>query len=333
MGNRLGSEAVRVKHVFCLIFTIATFGAFQALAQQYPSKPIRVIVAIAAGSLTDVVLRTAGREMLSSLGQPLVIENRPGGNMMIAPEACAKAAPDGYTFCQVSNTVVSVNPHIYSKLAYDPDKDFRPVTLLFYLSQGLIASASLPVNSVKEMQALAAAKPGSINFGTLGEGTGPDIFRQWLNERWKTNMIGIPYTGANLIMNALIAEDIHLTQIGPGPFSGQLRAGKIKMLAVDTPKRSRLFPDVPTYLEVGLDGFSEKLWWGLFAPAGTPDAMVRRINAEFVRVFQTPKFLEYLENQFIEPAVSTTPEEFAAFVKEDRERAGHMVKRYNVPRR
>lgn len=333
MVNPPGSEAVRAKHVLCLIVAIAMFGTFQALAQQYPSKPIRVIVAIAAGSLTDVILRTAGREMLGSLGQPLVIENRPGGNMMIAPEVCAKAAPDGYTFCQVSNTVVSVNPHLYSKLAYDPDKDFKPVTLLFYLSQGLIANASLPVNSVKEMQALAAARPGSVNFATLGEGTGPDIFRQWLNERWNTNMTGIPYTGANLIMNALIAGDIHLTQIGPGPFSGQLRAGKIKMLAVDTPKRSRLFPDVPTYLEVGLDGFSEKLWWGLFAPAGTPDAMVRRINAEFARIFQSPKFLEYLENQFIEPAAATTPEEFAAFVKEDRVRAGLMVKTYNVPRR
>ncbi|OFZ90621.1 MAG: hypothetical protein A2V78_07200 [Betaproteobacteria bacterium RBG_16_64_18] len=297
----------------------------------YPSKPVRIIVSIAAGSLTDVVARTAGQHLRNSLGQPVVIDNRPGGNMTIGAEACARAAPDGYTFCLLSNTSISLNPHVYSKLSYDPEKDFRPVALLFYLIQGLFASASLPVNSVQEVQALATAKPGSLNFGTLGAGTGPDIFRQWLNEHWKTNVVGIPYTGANLIMSALITGDIHLTQIGPGPFSGQLRAGKVKLLAVGLPKRSRLFPDVPTYAETGLDGFSEKLWWGLFAPAGTPDTVAKRINTEFGRLFQDPKFLEYLENQFIEP-MTTKPEEFAAFLKEERELAGLMVKRYNFPR-
>lgn len=323
---------MRFKHAIRLIFAVALLPAIQAWAQPYPSKPVRVIVAIAAGSLTDIVLRTAGRELLGSLGQPLIVDNRPGGNMMIAAEVCSKAAPDGYTFCLASNTAMSVNPHVFSKLPYDPEKDFKPVARLFYLIQALIAGASLPANSVSELRAFASARPGALNFGTLGEGTGPDIFRQWLSEHWKTSLVGIPYTGANLIMNALIAGDIQLSQIGPGPFSGQLKAGKVKLLAVDVSKRSRMFPDVPTYAEAGLEGFTERLWWGLFAPAGTPDAAVRRMYTEFVRLFREPNFVDYLENQFIEPAV-IAPEELPAFLKEDRERAGAMVKRFNVPRR
>ena len=141
------------KHVSCLVFAIAMLGAFQVFAQQYPSKPIRIIVAIAAGSPTDVVVRAAGRELLSALGQPLTVENRPGGDQVIGSEACARAAPDAYTYCVVSHTAISTNPHVFSKLSYDPDRDLKPVTALWYLIQGMIVSGSLPVNSVKELQA------------------------------------------------------------------------------------------------------------------------------------------------------------------------------------
>ncbi|OFZ99797.1 MAG: hypothetical protein A3H35_02000 [Betaproteobacteria bacterium RIFCSPLOWO2_02_FULL_62_17] len=317
----------------CLLAGVAAFAAFQAPAQPYPSKPIRVIVAIAAGSPTDIMMRTAGQQLLGPLGQSLVIENRPGGNQVIGAEACARSAPDGYTFCVVTNTAISVNPHIISKLSYEPDRDFKPVTALWFLINGLVATASLPANSVKELQALAATRPGSLNFATQGSGTGPDIFRQWLNEQWNTNIVGIPYKGANLIMNALIAGEIHFSRIAPlGDYVAvQMKAGKVKLLAVGTSKRLAQFPDVPTYAEAGLDGFPEKTWWGLFAPAGTPDAMVRRIHSEFVRLFHEPKFAAYLESQVVEPAI-TSPEEFATFLKEDRERAGQTVKKYNVPR-
>jgi tripartite-type tricarboxylate transporter receptor subunit TctC len=197
----------------------------------------------------------------------------------------------------------------------------------------VVATASLPAHSVKELKALANAKPGWLNFATQGAGTGPDIFRQWLNEQWKTDIVGVPYKGSNLIMNALIAGEIHFSRIAPlGAYIGvQMKAGKIRLLAVGTSKRLSQFPDVPTYAEVGLDGFPERTWWGLFAPAGTPEAMVKRMNSEIARLFREPKFAAYLESQYVEPAV-TTPEAFAAFLKEDRERAGLVVKRYNIPR-
>jgi len=298
---------------------------------RYPSKPIRIIVTVAAGAPTDVLLRTVAQELLPRLGQPLVIDNRPGGNVMIGAEVCAKAPADGYSFCAFSSDTMSVNPHVFSKIPYDPDKDFKPVALMYYLIQGLIATASLPANSVKELQALASARTMPLNFGTLGTGTNPDVFRQWLNERWKSDIAGIPYKGANLVMNALVAGEIHLSRISLGTVGAQARAGKVKVLAVGSSKRSRVFPDVPTYAEVGLDGFTEQVWWGLLAPAGVPEAAVKRMNSEFARLFREPKFLEYLDSQFLEPAVDT-PEEFAAFLKQDREHAGLMVKKYKVPR-
>jgi tripartite-type tricarboxylate transporter receptor subunit TctC len=323
---------MKITAFLCTILAIASLGAGQSLAQSYPSKPIRVIVAIAIGSPTDVVLRAAGQELFGSLGQPLVIDNRPGGNMMIAPEACARASADGYTLCVVSNATMSLNPHVFSKLPYNPDRDFAPVTALWYLIQGLVATPSLSANSVRELQVLATAKSGTLNFGTLGDGTGGDILRQWLNETWKANIAGIPYKGANLITSALMGGEIQLSRISLSGLSGQVKAGKLKILALGASKRSRLFPEAPTYAEAGLGSFpDEKVWWGLFAPAATPEAIVRRINVEFVRLFREPKFGEYLDNQLLEPAVST-PEDFAAFVKEDRERAGLTVKKYNIPR-
>lgn len=313
------------------LFVLATASQGCFAQERYPAKPIRMIVTVAAGAPTDLFLRTMGQELQPRLGQPLVIDNRPGGNVMVGAEVCAKAPADGYSFCAFSSDTMSVNPHIFSKMPYDPDKDFKPVGLLYYLIQGLITSASLPVNSVKELQALAASKSPPLNFGTLGTGTNPDVFRQWLNERWRTDIAGIPYKGANLVMNALIAGEIHLSRISLSTVGGQAKAGKVKVLAVGSARRSKLFPDIPTYAEVGLDGFSEQVWWGLLAPAGTPDAAVKRLNAEVVKVFAEPKFQQYLETQFLDPAVDT-PEEFAVFLKQDRERSGQMVRKYNIPR-
>lgn len=309
----------------------ALMSSLQVEAQPFPTKPVRVIVAIAAGSPTDIILRTAGPQLVDSLGQTLVIDNRPGGNQVVGAEACARSAPDGYTYCVMTNTAISVNPYIMANLSYNPERDFKPVTALWFLINGLVATGSLPANSIRELKDLAAAKPGSLNFATQGSGTGPDIFRQWLNEHWNTDIVGIPYKGANLIMNALISGEVHFSRIAPlGDYiEVQMRAGKVKLLAVGTSRRLARFPDVPTYAEVNLDGYPEKTWWGMFAPAGTPDAMVRRVNSEFARLFREPKFSAYLESQYVEPAISSL-EEFALFLKEDRERAGQTVKKYNL---
>ena len=320
---------MRSKQVLHLAVAIVAFAASGALAQQYPNKPIRVIVAIAAGSPTDTVMRAANHELSASLGQQLAIDNRPGGDMVIGSEACARSAPDGYTYCVISQTGISTNPHVFSKLPYDPARDFVGVAQLWFLIQGMIVSTSLPVRSVEELHALAVAKSETLNLGTLGVG-GADLHRRWLNDKWNTRIVGVPYKGTNLVMSALISGELQMSLTALGGLGGQIKAGKVRILAVGSSKRLQQFPDVPTYAEAGLDD-SPRTWWGLMAPAGTPDAMVRRINSEFVRLFREPKFADYLESQFLEPSFMS-PEEFAVFLKEDRDRAGIMVKKYNLPR-
>lgn len=299
--------------------------------ERYPSKPVRVIAAIAAGSLTDIVLRRAAAELAGPLGQPLIIDNRPGANTVVGADACAKAAPDGYTYCVLNRDTVSVIPHISLKLPYDADKDFRGVTALYHIVQGVVTPAALPATSMKELEALAKSKPDALNFGTFGANSNPDIARKWLNEQWGVNIAGVPYKGANLILNALLSGEIQMTRISLGSMAAQARAGKVRVLAVGAEKRSRLFPDAPTYAEAGMGASPEGLWWGLFAPAGTPEAMVRTIHGHFARAFAEPKFREYLESESLEPGI-TAPEAFEAFLKRDRESGARMVKKYNIPR-
>jgi len=296
-------------------------------AQQYPVKPVRVIVAIAPGSPTDLVMRAAALELAKPLGQAVTIENRPGGDMVIGSEACARAVPDGYSYCVISNSAVSINPHIFAKLPYDPEKDLKPVTALYYLTQGMITS--LPVNSVAELKALAQAKSGALNLGTLGAG-GADMHRLWLNDTWKTEIVGVPYKGANLVMLAMMGGEIQMSLTNVAGLGGHLKSGKVKLLAVGSSKRLKQYPDIPTYNEQGLEGFP-RTWWGMFGPAGTPDPAVRRINAELARLFAEPRFAAYLEGEFLEPAIAS-PERFAVMLKEEREQAGQMVRKYRIPR-
>ncbi len=313
-----------------LVLVLLAPGAGSLMAQSYPSKPIRVIIATTAGGTTDTISRLAGQELAPRLGQPLVMENRPGGNGVAATGACATAGPDGHTLCIVSTNNMSFAPHVVSKLPYDSDRDIRAVVHLYNLIEGMVAHPSLPAGTVNELRALAIAKPGMLNFGTLGAGSQPDVFRQWLAERWRTEIAGIHYKGAQPIIQALVAGEIHFTQISLGNSAGQLRAGKIKALAQGGGKRSKQLPKVPTFEEAGLD-FHGGGWWGVIASAAVPDAIVNRVNAEYARVLREPKLAEFMENQFLE-GVGGSPESFAAFIRRDRERAGEIVKKYNIPR-
>lgn len=322
---------VLTRHRIVLLSAILALIAFQAIAQPYPSKPIRVISPIPPGSGTDLALRAAAQQLQSRMGQPWIVENRPGANYIAAAEACAKAPPDGYTICFFSGTVTSFNPYTFTKLPYDSEQDFKPITRMFYLVNGLIATSSLPANSVKELQALATSKAGELNFGTLGPGSNPDVFRQWLGSQWKTDIVAIPYNGGPPIVRALMAGDIHLSTIGLGSLGGQLKTGKMKVLALEGSSRSPLLPDVPTYAEAGIDGYPLKSWWGLLAPAGVPDSIVSRLNTEIITVFRDAKFIDYLNSQFLQPAVLST-EEFGSFMKSDREYTALLFKKFNVLR-
>jgi tripartite-type tricarboxylate transporter receptor subunit TctC len=313
---------------------VSLFGlclTFSADAQDYPNRPIRVIVSIAAGSVTDVIIRRASNDISPRFGQQLVIENKGGAAGILGAQACATATPDGYTLCVIYHSTMSYNPLLFEKLPYDPDKDFVPITRLFFLTEGVFVPASLGVNSVEELKTFARAKPDSLNFATLGEGSFPDLFLRWLNNQWHTRIVGIPYKGGGPAAQAIAAGEVQLTRFGVGNFMGLLEAGNVKALAVTSAKRSSLLPNVPTYAEVGWGDYPGQGWWGLAAPKGTSAAIIAKINAEFVKTFKDPKFIEFLEKEFVVSA-PTSPEEFSEFLKADRKAAEALVKIADTPK-
>ena len=316
-----------------LLLAVALLVHGAACAQTYPSKPIRFVLNVSVGVLSDIVMRVGVVELARQMGQPWVIENRQGGNFVPGATACKNSAADGYTVCLVNEQSMSLNPHIISKLPYDPDKDFKPVTNLYVQVSAVAADNALAANSISDLQKLGAAKSAAMNFATLGPGTTQDILRQWMNNKWKTEFVGVPYKGMNVILNAIIAGESSLTQTSLGSAGPYLAGGKVKLLAVNSARRLPKLPDVPTFTEVGLGEFIDvqgRFWWGLVVPAGVPDAIVQRLNSEFFRLFREPKFIELIDAQFLD-AVLGSPEQFAAFLKTDRERARNVVKTFNVP--
>jgi tripartite-type tricarboxylate transporter receptor subunit TctC len=318
----------RIAKVFMgLLMLCAATGA---QAQTYPDRPIRVIVGIAAGSVTVVIMRAAAQELQGRLGQPLIIENRGGASGILSAQACAQATPDGYTICVLEHGSMSYNPFLFEKLPYDPDKDLVPVTRLFFLTEGLFVSSAVGVNSVAELKAMAQKNSGKLNYATLGEGSFPDLFMRWLNNQWGSKIVGVPYKGGGPAAQALAANEVQMTRFGIGNFLGLVKAGNVKALAVAADKRSPLLPEVPTLAEAGIH-YPGQGWWGIAAPKGTPPAVVEKINAVFVKLFNEPKFNEFLEARGVVGA-TTTPAGFAEFLKEDRKAAEALVKIANSKR-
>ena len=298
-------------------------------AQSYPNKPIRMIVSIAAGSVTDVIMRAAAVELQQRLGQPVVIENKGGASGILAANSCAQSAPDGYTICVIYHSTMSFNPLLFSNLPYNADTDFVPVARLFFLVEGLFASSAINVNTVDEMKKLAQSKPDGLNYATLGEGSYPDLFLKWMNNQWGTKIVGIPYRGGGPAAQALAANDVQVTRFGVGNFSALVEAGKVKALAVTSAKRSPVLPNVPTFKEVGWGDYPGQGWWGLAAPKGTPPDVVAKLSSEFQKLFSDPKFEQFLEKQAVVPA-ATNPADFAAFLKQDRKDAETLIKIANT---
>ncbi len=300
-------------------------------ADTWPARPIRLILPIAAGSVTDVVLRAAAPLLQDRLGQPLLIDNRTGASGIVGADACAKAPPDGYTLCAVYQDVLSLNPFTSDRLPYDAAKDFAPIGRLLYVTTALVVPAKLPVQSVAELRDYARQNPRAVNLGTLGEGSVQELLVGWLNREWKTQIQGVPYKGGAPIANAVAAGEIQMGQMGLGNFIGLLQGGQLRALAVSSDQRLRTLPEVPTNTETGLN-FPARIWWGIAAPAGTPPEIVAKVNAALKAVFSDPKLQDFMEARFVEPALDS-PEEFAAFLVRDRERTGALVKLAKEPAR
>lgn len=313
---------------FVLGLAAACF-AFTANAQNYPNKPLRVIVSIAAGSVTDVIMRAAAAELQNRLGQPLIIENVGGAAGILGGKSCAQAAPDGYNICVIYHSTLSFNPLMFSNLPYNTETDFVPIARLFFLVEGLFASSEINVKTVAEAKALAQSKPDGLNYATLGEGSYPDLFRRWLNNQWNTQILGVPYRGGGPAAQALAANQVQLTRFGVGNFVGVIEAGKVRALAVSSEKRSPVLPNVPTFKEVGWGDYPGQGWWGLAAPKGTPKEIVAKLSSEFQKLFSDPKFVEFLDKQAV-VAAPTSPEGFVEFLKKDRKDAETLIKIANT---
>ena len=316
-----------LKHVIPVAIATLAASVSASLAQNWPTQPIKLIVPIATGSVTDVAARFLANELSQRLGQPVITENKPGANMILGAQECARAKPDGYTVCITSADAMSYNPYTLDKIPYDPDADFRPVTNMYFVMEVLMGKQDLPANTIDEFKKLAVASPGKLTFGTLGPGSTIDTFRKWLSDEWKTEFIAVPFKGGSEIVNALIARQIDVARIGLGNIAGFLNEKSIKVLAVRSNKRVAQLPDVPTTDEAGIGAYPGRPWWGVVVPAKTPDALVARLNKEITEVLASPKSQEFMARQFLEVSYGT-PEEFAAFLKSDRANAEKLIAKY-----
>src|SRR5919198_398677 len=229
-----------------LAFLLACF-AIGAHAQSWPAKPVRVVVAYPPGGGIDVMARQLAEKLTGMWGQPVIVENKPGANTILATETVAKSAPDGYTVLLTTDATFSINPHLYAKLPYDAERDFIPVTMLVLLQQLLVANPSLPANTLVELVALAKTKPGTINYASYGSGSQPHLSGEMLKYKASIDLVHVPYKGISLAVPAVIAGEVQLTFSGIASSIGPLKAGRIKALAIGGDKRSPLLPGVPTF--------------------------------------------------------------------------------------
>ena len=289
--------------------------ATAAAAQEYPARPIRYIVPQAPGGSSDTLARMITQRVGDGLGQPLIVDNRPGATGIIGAEVVAKANPDGHTLLQAA-TSHATNPAMQAKLPYDSVRDFTPMSLLSQQPNIWIVNPSLPVKTIKELIAYVKARPGQLNFGSSGTGGSQHLAGELLKSSAGLDMTHIPYKGSPPALIDLLAGRISIMSSTMPPVLPHLRTGKVRALAVTSARRSPALPDVPTVAESALPGYEAIAWQGLLAPAGTPRAIVSRIHAEFARVLKQPEITSRLAEQGFDP-VASTPEWFAAYIKSE----------------
>jgi len=295
-----------------------------AAAQSYPSRTIRVLVPFAPGGVLDGLTRPISQRLTELMGQPVVVENRPGGNTAVGTGQCAKGAPDGYTLC-VSGSGVLFNPLLYRNLDYSPERDLAAVTNLVLLDGVIVIHASIPAKNLKELIAYARTNPGKLNFGSFGEGSPGHLYLEWVKNRTGVDIAHIPYKGAAPTIQSILANETQIIYMAIGAILPHIKAGKVIPIVLPAANRSRFLTGVPTFIDEGFD-FKPNSWFGLFMNAKTPRPMVDRVNSEVRRILADPVFQQkVLTPQFFE-AAGSTPEEFAAFLKAERTLAAELVR-------
>ncbi len=305
--------------ILCLSFWVCA-----CLAQPYPNKPIRLIVQYPPGGAIDVLARNVAQKAASTLGQAIVIENKPGASGLIAFEACAKSPADGYHLCLATGEGLSFNPFMFAKLPYDPSVDFVAVIDLVRISGVIVASALAPYDTMAGLLEQAKRKPGSINWASFGTGSNPHIYLNWISNKAKVDMVHVPYKGSAQTVPALISGESDVTFVALGFVLPLIKSGKLKALAVTTPKRLPQLPNTPTLAELGLDTGTQN-WVGIVAPAQTPMAIVNRLNAVFAKEIKDAALIDgFLAVQAFDP-VGASQEDSANFIKADRQTAQRVV--------
>jgi len=301
-----------------LIFLASLVCATAAAQTAYPARPVRFIVPSAAGGGTDIIARAISLKLAESLGQPFVVENRPGAGQMIGIELAAKSPADGYTILMAASTL-AINPIMYKKVPYDPVRDFAPITQAATLPNVLVVHPSLPVKSVAELIAYAKANPGKLNFASAGIGTSPQMSIELLKSMAGIDMVHIPYKGTSPGVVDLLAGQVLVMAPNVLTALPHIKAGKLRALAVTSTKRTEALPEVPTVAEAGLPGYDSTQWYGVLAPAGTQPQIVARLHGEIVRALRDPEVGKRLAADGAD-AVGSSPEEFAAFIKSESEK-------------
>jgi tripartite-type tricarboxylate transporter receptor subunit TctC len=299
--------------------------AVSALAQSWPARPVRIMVAGAAGSSLDIPVRAVAEKLKDRLGQPIVVENRVAAGGTVATDAVAKAAPDGYTFVMSFNGPLAYGPFLYSKLPYDPQKDLAAVILMGGQPFVLGVPTNLHVENLNQLIALARANPGRLNYSSLGNGSGTHITMELLKSQAKIFMLHVPYAGGVAASTAVATGDVQAHFAPISTIMPHVRAGRVKLIAMSSEKRFALLPEIPTVAEQGFPGFDSFGWNGILAPAATPREIVLRLNREINEILQLPEVKSILNNSQIEIG-GGTPEEFSALIKREAERWGPIIR-------
>jgi len=294
----------------------------------FPSRSVRIVVPFTPGGTSDILARLVGQHLGTDLGQPFVVDNRPGAAANIGADHVARSEPDGYVLFVLS-TVHAINPSLYRNLTYDPVRSFAPISMVAATSQVVCVHSSLPVHSLQELIAYAKANPDKLNYSTVGAGSQPHLATELLARRTGIRMTHVPYRGAAEAMTAVLANEAQVTLATSPSAVPHVRSGALRGLAVTSEARLQALPDVPTAAEAGVQDFVVLGWNGLVAPAGTPEPIIRRLNAAVVKVVADPQIRQTLANQGAEPW-SSTPEEFSRYVTAERARWAEVVQAANI---
>jgi tripartite-type tricarboxylate transporter receptor subunit TctC len=299
--------------------------SLSAFAQGFPSRPVRLVVPFPPGGAVDFYARAVQPRLQEALGQPIIIENRTGAGGMVGAELVAKSAPDGYTLLVGNIAALAMNVGLYSKMTYDPRKDLTPILRTVAVNYVMAVHPSVPAKSVAEFIALAKANPGKLAYGSAGSGSAPHLATELLKQRAGIDVLHVPFKGGGPMVADLLGGQIHMVIADQANLMPQVKAGKLRALAVGTTERSPAYPEIPTIAESGFPGFEARAWQGIAGPAGMPVAVVRQLNAAFTRAMAAPEVQQRLIEGGLDPIVGT-PEEFAAFIRSEIDKWSKVAK-------